>query len=286
MLLLLMFAVAPASYAQEASSSAEKTPSDASSNSPSCTPTGDVFPATDGTFGNGALGDRLRQATLTYTLDMTFSGRSMEMTGTRHIERGERDGTPVWRITDVSSWQGGSSTDTVEIDRSTLLPQRRIASGRGGIRLTFSENHVTGVVTQGRGGKQEIDVELPIPVYGGESALEAVVASLPLADGYDTQLRTFVPYTQSTRVMNVCVTGTTTVERPDGASAEALVVEMVPADGDGTEWSRLHVFAEAPHYVIEGEYHLPESAGSGTIRMTLDEASFASEGADTATSSR
>jgi hypothetical protein len=46
---------------------------------------------------------------------------------------------------------------------------------------------------------------------------------------------------------------------------EAIVVEMAPADGDGTEWSRLHVFPEAPHYVIEGEHHLPESAGSGTI---------------------
>jgi hypothetical protein len=216
------------------------------------------------------LGERLRPATLSYDIAMTFGEHSMQMEGKRHVERAQQEGASVWRITDASSWDRGSTADTVEVDRLTLRPRRRVASGQGTIRLNFADDRVTGVVSQGRGGEQEIDVRLSEPVYGSETALEMLVAALPLVPGYGAQLRTFVPYTQSTRLMNLCVTGTADLDQPDGSSQTLLVVEITPTRGDGTEHSRLHVLPDAPHYVVQGEYQLPESAGSGTITMTLN----------------
>lgn len=229
------------------------------------------------------LGETIRPAILTYDLAMDFGTGAMQLEGTRHVEPATLDGQDVWRVVDVSTMHGSTAADTVEVDRRTLLPERRAASGRGTIRLDFQPDRVTGTVTQGPGAEQTVDAALEAPAFGGETALEIVIAALPLQTGYATKLRTFVPYTQSSRVMNLCVTSSTTIT-VSGSDREALVVEMAPQHGTGRERSVLHVFAEPPHYVIKGEYHLPESAGAGTIVMTLQEASVVRDALDASSS--
>ena len=79
--------------------------------------------------------------------------------------------------------------------------------------------------------ERELDTKLDAPVFGSDSALDIVVASLPLAPGYKTTLRSFDILSQAVKVMSVEVVGVEKVTVPAG-TFEAFKVELKNLDGE------------------------------------------------------
>lgn len=218
-----------------------------------------VLPPTDGST--------LQPATMQYQILMNMMGQEMKMEGTRTISAAYYEDRPVWRLVDTGNSDWGPYTDSIEVDRQTLLPVRRRSVGSSNTTLLYTEDAVTGEIAMGS-NTMPVNVSLEAPVFGSESSLELAIAGMTLAEGDTMLLRSFYPYTQQVRTMKLSVTGTETTEVPAGAF-ETLVVELAPLDGDGSERWVLRMMPQTPHYLVQGHYHLPKSIGGGLIVVTL-----------------
>ena len=155
----------------------------------------------------------------------------------------------------------GTVIDSLELDRATLAPVRRTVGGMGMIKLNYSEMAITGEIGM-PGQMQPVNVELAAPVFAGGAGLEMSVAGLPLAEGYETTLRSFDPEGQRVRPMQLTVRGVETAECAAG-TFETFVVELVPLDGDEAGTSTIHVMTQAPHHIVLRELRLPAAMGGG-----------------------
>jgi hypothetical protein len=109
--------------------------------------------------------------------------------------------------------------------------------------------------------------KLIAPVYGGEGALDLVLASLPLAPGYATTFRTFDILTQSTKIMTLEVVSVEEVTVPAG-TFEAYKVELANMDGEpggGT----VFVSTGEGHQKVRSVMQLPPMMGGGTVTSEL-----------------
>ncbi len=121
-----------------------------------------------------------------------------------------------------------------------------------------------------KAGPQEvaIDEELEAPVFGSDSAMNLVITALPLAEGYQTTLRTFeVGMQNRTRLWSAEVTGSESVEVPAG-SFEAYRVAIEALDGEGGAQT-LWVTMDEPRRVVKSEGKLPATMGGGTVVTEL-----------------
>jgi dipeptidyl aminopeptidase/acylaminoacyl peptidase len=217
-----------------------------------------------------ADGSVIRPGTMQYTTKLQVMGQELAIDVTRTIEAGTVDGRDVWRVIDVSVLPMGTITDTLELDKATLVPVRRSAGGLGSIKLTYREKTITGEIGF-QGQSMPVNVELEAPVFAGGSGLELSLAGLPLAEGYETTLRTFNPETQKVRAFSLSVTGGAVAASAAG-TYDALVVELKPLDGDEAGTSTFRVMKEAPHYVVLSEFRLPATMGGGTGNKELTSA--------------
>src|SRR5262249_7055328 len=106
------------------------------------------------------------------------------------------------------------------------------------------------------------------PVFGGGGAFDAVLAGLPLADGYQATYRIFEASTQKVRLMRLKVTGTENVAVKAG-SFDTWVVGVQPLDGDDAGKSTFHVMRSVPHQVVSASGKLPAMMGGGTLTTEL-----------------
>ncbi len=214
-----------------------------------------------------ADGARLRPATLRYAGALNLGGQKIEMTTTRTIAADAESGRELWRFVDAAKLPMGAPVDTFWVDRRTLEPVRRGAGGMGEMRLRYEPDAVTGAM--GGGGQSlPVQMKLDAPVFGDGPGFEAVVAGLPLADGYAATLRIFEAAMQKVRPLKLTVTGRETAAVPAG-SFEAFVVEVQPLDGEPGGGATLRVLAQPPHHVVRSEYALPPMMGGGTMTAEL-----------------
>ncbi len=214
-----------------------------------------------------ADGSLLRAGTMQYTTVLQVMGQELAIEATRTMESATLDGRPIWRVVEVSVLPMGTLTDTLDLDRATLLPVRRIVGGMGNMSLRYTESRVTGEMGF-QGQTVPVDVELTAPVFAGGSGLELSLAGLPLAPGYETALRSFDPEMQRVRVFQISVTGSETTECAAGVF-ETFVVKLTPLDGETAGTSTFRVMRDAPHHVVLREFQLPAQMGSGTGNKEL-----------------
>ncbi len=94
-----------------------------------------------------------------------------------------------------------------------------------------------------------------------------MVASLPLAPGYKTTLRTFDILSQAVKVMTVEVVGVEKVTVPAG-TFDVFKVELKNIDGEpggGT----VYIDKGADHKMVRSVMELPPMMGGGTVTSEL-----------------
>jgi hypothetical protein len=161
----------------------------------------------------------------------------------------------------------GSAIDTFDIDHKTLLPVYRGVKQAGTtVTVNYSEDAIDGIIAM-PGREMPLKSELEAPVYGGDTALDLVISSLPLKEGFKCSLRTFDLLSQAVKVMTLEVLGMEEVTVPAG-TFKTFKVELKNMDGEpggGT----IFVNTEKDRYVVRSEMQLPPMMGGGTVTSEL-----------------
>jgi dipeptidyl aminopeptidase/acylaminoacyl peptidase len=216
-------------------------------------------------FSTGSV----RPMTLRYDQTLEMGQQRVQLNTTRTVAAGERNGRAVWIVAEQAQSPMGAAADTVYLDRQTLHPIRRIVrQGPATIEVAVDGRTVTGQI---RAGPQEmpIDARLEADVLFDGGSAEVALATLPLAQGYTTTLRTFDLMQQRTKPQTLTVAGSERVEVPAGAF-DAWRIELQPTDGSAG--STVWVERAAPHRVVRSTTRLPAQMGGGTATSELAEA--------------
>jgi dipeptidyl aminopeptidase/acylaminoacyl peptidase len=212
-------------------------------------------------------GEAMRPLTLSYLTTVRTMGYERKVASTRTVTAASFDGRRVWRIVDAADVGEVVAADTLDLDRATLAPVRRDAHGGALISLRYAADRVTGRLLMGP-QSVPVDVKLEGAVFGEGAGRDVLLASLPLADGYQTGFRTFAVLSQKVRPMRVAVTGRETVTTGAG-TFETWVVALTALDGDEGGTGTLYLTRDAPHVVVRGTVNVPAMLGGGTQEMEL-----------------
>ena len=201
-------------------------------------------------------GATLEPETTTYDVKMEAGGQALAMTSTIARSRATRDNEDVWQITTTLQSPMGNAVDTVFLRVSDLAPvHRAIEQGPVRVTLDFSDTAVTGEMQMPGGAATPIDVALEGPVIGH---LETALAAMPVAEGFQTQVRAFQPSTGSVQLLNVVVGAAESVETAAG-NFETFRLDLNGNDGaTGKVW----VTQTKPHRAIKVEQTQPAMGGA------------------------
>ncbi len=223
--------------------------------------------ARDAADGVAALdGSTLSPATLEYKTELQARGKTMDRPTTRVLKTAAHDGQSVWQI--VDGVQGRAQSDTVVVDRSTLHPLQRRASGQATLALTHTDTTVSGTMTM-RGREVPIEMSFDQPTLASTANMEVALAALPLDEGYAARLPVFQLQQQKVATTTVRVTGTETIEVPAG-TFETYVLEAT-SEGPGPSGT-IYVRKAAPHHVVKAD--LEVSMGPQTVTAVKQLASM------------
>jgi len=209
----------------------------------------------------------LKPAKMTYTGKAAVAGQEIDLEMIIDLVQAKRGDRGVWRIIGEQKSMMGSATDTFDVDQKTLMPVYRGVKQAGTtVRLNYSDKAIDGMITM-PGREMPLKSELEAPVYGSDTALDLVIASLPLAEGYKCSFRTFDLLSQAVKVMTLEVKGVEEVTVPAG-TFKTFKVELKNMDGEpggGT----IFVDTNKPRCVVRSEMELPPMMGGGTVTSEL-----------------
>ena len=162
-----------------------------------------------------------------YTVTMSMGAQSMKMeTSSVVTEEGN-----TYVVTDTASMPQGSVTDKATYQKDTLaIRSREVAQGPMSIKLTFTDQAVTGTMNMG-GNERPVKVDVGGGLFADGPGAGRSIAALPLKEGYTTTFRNFDVMRQKVAVKQVKVVGTEEVTVPAG-TFKAWKVEITSADGD------------------------------------------------------
>jgi len=152
------------------------------------------------------------------------------------------------------------AADTIDIDRMTLLPLRRRTGGMATASVDFSEERVTGEMFVAD-FVDNIDVQLEAPSFSDGAALDVVIASLDLSEGYETSLRAFDIQLGQVVPFVLRVDGTDQIDTPAG-SFDVFSVSLDPVGVRYAEPRALLVRQESPHLVIVSRIEVQNEFGT------------------------
>jgi hypothetical protein len=222
-------------------------------------PSDDVngFEAIDGTT--------LKPATLAYDAAVTMGDRSLNLSATQTVAATSTGETATWTLVNTIDTPRGTSTDSLVMDRSSLLPLSRHRSGTPTIDVSFTDTSASGEMRV-RGRSTPIDARLQGPTLAGGVHDVVAVGAMPLAPGFRAALRVFSPQDQATKKAAFEVTGTETVQVPAG-SFETYAVDLNV--GDGYVTGTVHLRKQAPHYLVKWRTQVSTDRGARTITQEL-----------------
>ena len=216
-------------------------------------------------------GTKLAPATLSYDATMKINGRSRDLSSTQTFARTSTGGADTWTIVNKIETPGGLRTDSLIVDRSSLLPISRHLRGRVGMDLTYTGPSAAGGMEASgtmkrRGQSKSISKRLSGPTLAGGVHDVVALGAMPLEPGFRAALRVFSPQDQSVKRAEFEVTGTETVETPAG-SFETYVVDLNV--GDGYITGTVHLRKATPRYYVKWATDVTTGQGTRTIRQTL-----------------
>lgn len=168
----------------------------------------------------------LQPGTYKYKVTVQMGAQSIPLTLAAEIKA--EDGG--WTITDRMGTPMGEATDVFTLDKDTLTVRKRsVHQGPVAIEIEFQNNKATGSMKM-NGQDKPVAADLGGPVFPDAAAAPAVIACLPLAEGYTTAFRNFDVEKQKDNLMQLQVAGVENVTVPAG-TFDAYRVEIAPADG-------------------------------------------------------
>jgi dienelactone hydrolase len=211
-------------------------------------------------------GDMLKPATLTYKAVASVQGMEIPLDLTIALSKTTHNGTPAWSTLSSQSSMMGSAVDTFIIGAADLMPlYRGITQGQATVAMHYAPDKVSGVITMGP-QSMPVDTPLEAPVFGDGTALDVVIASLPLEPGFKTPLRYFDLLSQQVKVDVLEVTGVESVTVPAG-TYEVYKIEMRPM---GTEPGGGTYFVDTKtRYLVRATVQLPPMSGGGSVTSEL-----------------
>ncbi|NDY95132.1 prolyl oligopeptidase family serine peptidase [Wenzhouxiangella sp. C33] len=205
-----------------------------------------------------------------YQTTVSMGDQEMQISARRQIESIERDGESLLRIRSTSDTPMGEVSDELILQADSLRPVSRSIDQAGAtIEASFGRREVSGAIEAG-GQTIPVQIEFDAPIFAGESGLEAVLASLPLAEGYRTSLRVAeIGAQQRVRYFAVEVEGSEVIEVPAGEfSAWRVSVSALDDEGgDQTVW----LDQSAPRTTLKAEGRLPAQMGGAAYTTVLTE---------------
>ncbi len=212
--------------------------------------------------------EQLAHGEFGYETTIQIGGQEMKIEAQRRIETVGHDGRPVLQIVSTSQTPMGDIRDELTVQPGTLRPIARSVDQAGAtIEVSFDSREITGAIEAG-GQTIPVQIDLEAPVFAGESGLDAVLASLPLAEGYRTYLRIAeIGAQQRVRFFVAEVEAVETVEVPAG-SFEAWKVSVSALDeegGDQTVW----LDHNTPRTTLKAEGRLPAQMGGVAYTTVL-----------------
>ncbi len=169
----------------------------------------------------------LKPGTAEYQGKIELAGQSLTFSSRTTIA--EEGG--AWVVTETISLPMGEASETTVLEKGTLVVTRRtIKQGAVTIELAFKENKASGTLQMG-GSTRPIEADLGGALFADGAGAGAVLATLPLEEGYTTTFRNFDVQRQKVKLMHMKVVGSETVTVPSG-TYEAFKLEVTSAEGE------------------------------------------------------
>jgi len=170
----------------------------------------------------------LAPMTTRYTATIAVGGQSMGM----KIAQEVREENGAWVAVETAEMPMGQAVDTSVIAKGSLLPRKRTVK-QGPLDLAVEFTSAEGTMAM-NGQSRPLKVALDGPVFADGAGSHAVIARLPLADGYTTTFRNLDLQSQKVQVKQLKVTGKESVTVPAG-TFEAWKVEVATPDSGATQ---------------------------------------------------
>ena len=208
------------------------------------------------------IGPQQFQATL------NMSGQEIPIQGSRVVSEVDLNGETALEVVVTSQSPMGSGTDTYHLDADSLLPiLRNIEQGPATIEARYEGDRVSGQILA-QGQTIPIELELPAPSFGSDSALLTAVLGMQLEDGFTTNVRAIeVGMQNRVRIYSVTVEGSEDISVPAGEYSTWRVA-IEPLDGEGGGQT-LWVTQQAPRMSVKSETLLPPAMGGATVYSEL-----------------
>ena len=205
----------------------------------------------------------LQPGMLKYKVTIRMGAQSIPLTMANEIKA---EGG-AWTVTNRMMSPKGDFTEGFVLDKDSLIVRKRsVHQGPTEVELAFQDNKVTGSMKI-NGTDRPVAADTAGPVFPEVSAVPAVLACLPLAEGYATAFRTFDVRKQKDKVMQLQVVGSEKVTVPAG-TFDAFKVEVAAGDGGAdkvTVW-----IAKESRKPVKFVAIAPEMGG-GTVTADLSE---------------
>jgi len=136
----------------------------------------------------------------------------------------------VWLVTNEQSSPMGVATETLRVEKGTLIPLKRsLSQAQMSLSLEYAGGNVTGSMNM-NGQANPISVDAGGPLFPEATSLPQAFAALPLAEGYTTMFRNFDAMTQKAKLLQLKVAAAESVTVAAG-TFQAHKVEITSAEG-------------------------------------------------------
>lgn len=174
-----------------------------------------------------------------------------------------KDSGSTWSVTETANLPMGQAVDHADLAKSTLqLVRRGVQQGPISIVYEIAGSQLKGEL-QANGQSQALAASLSSPLFADEPGAAAVIATLPLAEGYKAQLASFNPQTQQVVRTPLAVVGTEKVKVAAGEFDCWKVVMTSPLGPETTLW-----ISKEGRRVVKSVVTAPQLNG-GSITMEL-----------------
>jgi dipeptidyl aminopeptidase/acylaminoacyl peptidase len=164
-----------------------------------------------------------------YNGNIALGGQSIPLPITQEIK--EENG--AWVVTEIATTPQGEIFDQTTLEKGALtLKQRNIKQGPVAINFMVANNRASGMMGMA-GPAKPFDADLGGPLFADGAGTYAVIAQLPLTEGYTTTFRNFDLQKQKVDMKQLKVLGREKVTVPAGAF-DAYKVEITGDDGTST----------------------------------------------------
>lgn len=202
----------------------------------------------------------IKEGKTDYEVKLNIRGQQMTMTTSRTVVKAKLGDKDIIRIIETSSGAMGSGVDTVDYDATTLQPLRQeIQQGMATISLTYTDKTISGMMKAG-GQTMPINATVEGPMMPSSNTSGVLLATLPLAEGYQTAYKTFDLMSAQPKVVSLKVIGKEKVTIAKG-TFDAFKVEIDHAEGTkATYWIKAD-----DRILIKSDATLPAAMGGGTM---------------------